>query len=135
MTFPISIRRRLPVIISLLLLLQIAGCGPSRVDECRQIIGVINKSATETEANLKKGDVARLEEVANNLSALQIKDEKLKGFQTQLVESYRNRQRILKEKIAGSGNRAVLQQTDAELTVELGKEQLLQQEFSAYCKG
>lgn len=131
----VSRKGRFLGVVSLFLLLQIVGCGPSRVDECRKIIRVVNKTATETEANLKKGEVVRLEEVANNLSALQLKDKKLSEFQTQFVESYRSRKAIILNKVAQSGNVEAIRQADAELTVELGKGQLLEQEFSSYCKG
>jgi len=149
--------RRQPTftIFGLLTLLLITGCGTSKTAECNKIIDVVNKAAIETEANQKKGEIARLEEVANNLSTVQLKDQKLKEFQTRFIESYRARQQILAERVAQhnstqstlsnrrspvddaarSRNLEAVRQSEAELTVELGKGQVLEQEFTAYCKG
>lgn len=135
MLFSFSSRRRYLIGISSLVFLLLTGCGPNKVDECRKIAEVINRTATDTEANLKKGDAARLEEVVNNLSALQLKDKKVQEFQSKFVESYRARQKILEQKASQTGNVQSIRQLNAELTVELGKGQVLEQEFATYCRG
>ncbi|MGD1716529.1 hypothetical protein [Hydrocoleum sp. CS-953] len=72
-----------------------AGCGPSRVVQCNQLISTINKGNTlinskssyDATTTNKLGE--ELEEIARELEALELKDENLQQFQNDFSQTFK----------------------------------------------
>ncbi|MDY7008510.1 MAG: hypothetical protein SWX82_32460 [Cyanobacteriota bacterium] len=79
---------------TILVYLSIAGCGPSKIVQCNQLIVTINKGNTLVNSensfdaattNQLGGD---LEAISQELEALKLEDETLQQFQTDLTQTF-----------------------------------------------
>ncbi|MDZ7955257.1 MAG: hypothetical protein RMY16_17015 [Nostoc sp. DedQUE12b] len=81
--------------------LLFAGCGESKVAQCNKVIKVANQASTLGQQfgknpNPAKGSKAltelagKIDPLAKEMKALEIKDEKLQGFQGRFLTLYQN---------------------------------------------
>jgi hypothetical protein len=80
--------------------LVLTSCAESKVAQCNKIIGIANQAVETSQAfgrnpQPEKGGKAfvevadKLDALATSMAALEISDEKLKGFQSSYVEMYK----------------------------------------------
>lgn len=123
----------------------LVGCGASKVDQCREIVAPIREVGIETEANQKKGESARLIEVANRIEAIKIKDPQLQGFQSQIVTSFRASGNLLAEQTTlfnaqrnklkpTQAEKKALDELNVEITIKSAEADLAVQGFTIYCQ-
>jgi len=125
----------------------LTGCGESKVSQCNKLIQVANKATMELQG-INKGNnpdkVAQLNTIADKLDrhskdmqGLQIKDEKLQGFQTRFVKLYQQTGTGSREVAAGVKSKNLKAATQAlkQMQTGVGQEQALVNEVNQYCQG
>ncbi|PHM10023.1 hypothetical protein [Nostoc sp. 'Peltigera malacea cyanobiont' DB3992] len=128
--------------------LLFAGCGESKVAQCNKIIKVANQGSTlgqefTKNPNPAKGSKAltelagKIDPLAKEMKALEIKDEKLQGFQGRFLTLYQNISKELnnaataidkKNLPAAKGFLVSLQKSSSE-------ESSIVNEINSYCSG
>jgi predicted small secreted protein len=141
--------------ISLLLLastisIVVSSCGTSKTIECNSIAKVLEKvqvatkemDASKTTDPAKAATVfsdmsGKIEGFGKDIQALEIKDEKLKGYQSRIAEMYRGYGKLFGEMAPAikSKNTPKVTKDIAELKAASVKEQALGKEIGAYCGG
>lgn len=134
-------------------LFAIAGCSAmllmsceSKVAQCNKIIGVANKATTEVQKTSQNQSAkidqlgvmaASLDTYAKEMSAIEVKDEKLKGFQGRFVQMYQQMSTSSKTLIDAAKQKkaSAAQGALAELKKSVGLEQPLVNEVNQYCQG
>jgi hypothetical protein len=127
------------------------GCGQSKVAQCNEMVKVSNAAAKvgqEFSSVSKMKDPAEITKFFNTtadklsthsktMKALEVKDEKLKGFQTRFVSMYdgtstgvRDAATALEKKDATTFQKAVVQ-----MQASGSKETALVDEVNSYCSG
>lgn len=77
------------------------GCGPSKVSQCNELIGVINTAVTEVQAVTQSPEAATNPDALNQIAdtadraveqmqAVQLKDETLIGYQQSFIKMYQD---------------------------------------------
>lgn len=143
-----SVRHRVGLLTVASLLGFIAtGCGESKVSQCNKIVKVANGATTELQAatsNTKGDRLAQLTSVsgsmdkyAKEMQAVEVKDEKLQGFQTRFVDLYQQTGKgslaianAVKKKDLKGANTAL-----KNLQASAQQEQKLVNEVNQYCRG
>jgi hypothetical protein len=128
--------------------LLFAGCGESKVSQCNKIIKVANQAATVSQEFGKnprpeKGsksltDVAsKLDLASNEMKALEIKDEKLQGFQQGFLKLYQDASQGLKDTAAAldKKNFSAANSSLIKLKKSTQSESTLVKEINTYCTG
>lgn len=128
--------------------LLFTGCGESKVAQCNKIVKVANQAVTVGQEfgknpQQKKGSKAlteaagKVDKIANDLKALEIKDEKLQGFQTRFLKLYqdtsagmKNTAKAVDKKDISGANRLL-----ASLKKSASDESALVKEINSYCIG
>jgi hypothetical protein len=128
--------------------LLFTGCGESKVAQCNKIIKVANQAVTLGQEFGKspqnnKGSKAlteaagKIDTIASELKAIEIKDEKLQGYQGRFLKLYQGTSQGLKDtakavdkKDLKSANRNV-----ASLKKSASDETALVKEINTYCTG
>jgi hypothetical protein len=88
--------------------LVFAGCGETKVAQCNKIIKVANQAVTLGQdfgknPNTQKGSkaltevAAKIDTITTEMKGLEIKDEKLQGFQGRFLSLYGNTSKGLKD--------------------------------------
>ncbi|MGF1938407.1 MAG: hypothetical protein RM347_029315 [Nostoc sp. ChiQUE02] len=128
--------------------LLFAGCGESKVAQCNKVIKVANQASTlgqefAKNPNPAKGSKAltelagKIDPLAKQMKALEIKDEKLQGFQGRFLTLYQNISKELnnaataidkKNLPAAKGFLVSLQKSSTE-------ESSIVKEINSYCSG
>ncbi|MEH2114705.1 hypothetical protein [Nostoc sp.] len=128
--------------------LLFAGCGESKVAQCNKIIKVANQASTlgqefTKNPNPAKGSKAltelagKIDPLATEMKALEVKDEKLQGFQGRFITLYQNISKELnnaataidkKNLPAAKGFLVSLQKSS-------GEESSIVSEINSYCSG
>ncbi|NEP46766.1 MAG: hypothetical protein F6K35_49280, partial [Okeania sp. SIO2H7] len=74
----------------------IAGCGPSRISQCNQLISTINKGSTLVNAQKDRYDATssrhlalQLKTVAYEIQILELENKKLEDYQNQFSQFFR----------------------------------------------
>lgn len=134
-------------------LIAIAGCSSmllmsceSKVAQCNKIIGVANKATMEVQKTSQNQSAkidqlgvmaTSLDTYAKEMSAIEVKDEKLKGFQGRFVKMYQQMSTSSKTLIDAAKQKkaAAAQGALAELQKSVGLEQPLVNEVNQYCQG
>ncbi|WP_392531072.1 hypothetical protein [Nostoc sp. C117] len=128
--------------------LLFAGCGESKVAQCNKIIKVANEAATLGQEfgknpNPAKGSkaltelAAKIDPLAKEMKALEIKDEKLQGFQGRFLTLYEN---ISKELNNAAGaidkkNLPAAKNFLASLQKSSAEESSIVKDINSYCSG
>ena len=88
--------RKLTIIKTIIVVcLLTAGCGPNRIVQCNQLIATINKghSLVNTETSYDAATTnklgGQLEEIAQELEALELKDKNLQQFQNNFSQTFK----------------------------------------------
>jgi hypothetical protein len=133
-------------------LVAIAGCSAmllasceNKVAQCNKIIGVANKATTEVQKTSQDKSAkidqlgimaGSLDTYAKEMGAIEVKDEKLKGFQGRFVQMYQQMSASSKSLIdAAKQKKAAAAQTAlAELKKSVVLEQPLVNEVNQYCQ-
>ncbi|AFZ22520.1 hypothetical protein Cylst_0143 [Cylindrospermum stagnale PCC 7417] len=128
--------------------LLFTGCGESKVSQCNKIVKVANQAVTVGQEfgknpQPKKGSKAlteaasKVDKIANDLKAVEVKDEKLQGFQTRFLKLYqdtstgmKNTAKALDKKDIPGANRLL-----ASLKKSASDETALVKEINNYCNG
>ncbi|BAY07627.1 hypothetical protein [Calothrix sp. NIES-2098] len=128
--------------------LLFAGCGESKVAQCNKIVKVANQAVTVGQdfgknPNPQKGSkaltevAAKIDTITTEMKGLEIKDEKLQGFQGRFLTLYQSTSKGLKDtataidkKNLKSANTAL-----ASLKKNSGEETKLVNEINTYCSG
>lgn len=125
-----------------------AGCGESKVAQCNKIIKVANQAVTLGQdfgknPNPQKGSkaltevAAKIDTITTEMKGLEIKDEKLQGYQGRFLSLYDNTSKGLKD-TATAIDKKNLKGANAAL-VNLRKngseETKLVNEINTYCSG
>ncbi|MDZ7994543.1 MAG: hypothetical protein RM022_024370 [Nostoc sp. EfeVER01] len=128
--------------------LLFAGCGESKVAQCNKVIKVANQASTLGQEfgknpNPAKGSKAltelagKIDPLATEMKALELKDEKLQGFQGRFLTLYQNISKELnnaaaaidkKNLPAAKGFLVSLQKSSTE-------ESSIVKEINSYCSG
>jgi hypothetical protein len=130
--------------------IAITSCGSSKTAQCNSIAKVLEKVqvATKEMDAAKTTDPAKAASVFSDMSvkiqgfgkdiqALAIKDEKLKGYQSRIVEMYQGYGKLFGQMAPAikSKNAPEVAKDIAELKAASVKEQALGKEIGAYCGG
>lgn len=124
------------------------GCGESKVTQCNKIIKVANQAVTlsqEFSKNPKSQqgskaltDVAgKIDTFANEMKGLEIKDEKLQGFQGRFVKLYQDTSKGLRD-TAAAVDKKNLKAANASLATlkKSGTDEgVIVNEINSYCSG
>ncbi|QMS89828.1 hypothetical protein HUN01_20400 [Nostoc edaphicum CCNP1411] len=128
--------------------LLFAGCGESKVAQCNKVIKVANQASTLGQefgknSNPAQGSKAltelagKIDPLATEMKALEVKDEKLQGFQGRFLTLYQNISKELnnaaaaidkKNLPAAKGFLVSLQKSSSE-------ESSIVKEINSYCSG
>lgn len=128
--------------------LLFAGCGESKVSQCNKLVKVANQAVTVGQELGKnpqqnKGSKAlteaagKVDKIANDLKAVEVKDEKLQGFQSRFLKLYqdtstgmKNTAKAVDKKDIPGANRLL-----ASLKKSASDESALVKEINTYCTG
>ncbi|MDZ8188817.1 MAG: hypothetical protein RMX96_28690 [Nostoc sp. ChiSLP02] len=128
--------------------LLFASCGESKVAQCNKIINVANKASTLGQEfgknpNPAKGSKAltelagKIEPFSQEMKALEIKDEKLQGFQTRFLALYQDITKELNSAAASidKKNLPAAKKSLASLQKSGQEENAIVKEINTYCSG
>ncbi|MBE9205913.1 hypothetical protein IQ244_05180 [Nostoc sp. LEGE 06077] len=124
------------------------GCGESKVAQCNKIIKVANQAVTLSQEFSKnpqreKGSKAltevagKIDTFASEMKGLEIKDEKLQGFQGRFIKLYQDTSKGLRD-TAAAIDKKNLKAANASLTSlkkSSGEEGAIVGEINTYCSG
>lgn len=140
-------RRMAFFLITLSVSVLAVACGESKVSQCNRIIAVVNKASGEAQAADKSDNpdrVGNLENRANSidqyaqeLEAVQVKDETLQGLQSRLIQIYQETSKALRrvvEEARKKDNPAVTASVKS-LEQATQKQNSLVDELNQYCRG
>lgn len=126
--------------------LFLVGCGPSKVSQCNKLAASINKANTDIE-NIRKdtktdkmaqmGKIASsLDQYAGEIQGIEIKDEKLKGYQTQLVKLYQDMGKGSRDTLTAVQKKDMAAANKAVQVLQTGavQEKTLIQDVNNYCR-
>lgn len=128
--------------------LLFAGCSESKVTQCNKIIKVANQAATLSQQfgkNSKSGKgsqaltelATKINQVGTQMKGVEVKDEKLKGFQERFLALYQNISKGLNDTAVAIDKKNIrdtnrflvsLQKSSAE-------ESTIVREINSYCSG
>ncbi|BAY62590.1 hypothetical protein NIES22_26640 [Calothrix brevissima NIES-22] len=125
-----------------------AGCGESKVAQCNKITKVANQAVTLGQdlgknTNQQKGSkvltevAAKIDTISTEMKGLEIKDEKLQGFQSRFLSLYGNTSKSFKD-AASAIDKKNLKGTNAallNLKNNSSEETKLVNEINTYCSG
>ncbi|MBD2494730.1 hypothetical protein [Nostoc sp. FACHB-280] len=124
------------------------GCGESKVAQCNKIIKVANQAVTLSQEFSKnpqreKGSKAltevagKIDTYANEMKALEIKDEKLQGFQGRFIKLYQDTSKGLRDTAAAvdKKNLKAANASLASLKKSGSEEGAIVTEINSYCSG
>ncbi|MCC5639108.1 hypothetical protein LC593_25420 [Nostoc sp. CHAB 5844] len=124
------------------------GCGESKVAQCNKIIKVANQAVTLSQEFSKnpqreKGSKAltevsgKIDTFANEMKALEIKDEKLQGFQGRFIKLYQDTSKGLRDTAAAidKKNLKAANASLATLKKSSSEEGVIVSEINTYCAG
>lgn len=118
----------------------------NKVAQCNKIIGIANKATTEVQqTTASKGNkleqfktmVGSIDNYSKEMSAIAVKDEKLKGFQDRFVKMYQQMGSSSKSLLDAANQKkpAVAQKALGDLQKAASMEQPLVNEVNQYCQG
>lgn len=126
-----------------------AGCGVSKVQQCNSMVKIANQAASigqEFASSAKSKDTvkmaqsftetaSKLEKLSKDMQALEIKDEKLQGFQTRFVKMYQDTNKGLGSAATAlqKKNLAAITQAMNAIKVSSSQESSLVNEVNSYC--
>ncbi|MBD2298649.1 hypothetical protein H6G80_10045 [Nostoc sp. FACHB-87] len=124
------------------------GCGESKVAQCNKIIKVANQAVTLSQEFSKNSqrdtgsktftEIAdKLGNLANEMKALEIKDEKLKGFQGRFIKLYQDTSKGFRDTAAAfdKKNLKAANTSLASLKKSGSDESAIVTEINSYCSG
>ncbi|MBU7585740.1 MAG: hypothetical protein KAF91_23145 [Nostoc sp. TH1S01] len=124
------------------------GCGESKVAQCNKIIKVANQAVTLSQEFSKnpqreKGSksltevAGKIDTFANEMKALEIKDEKLQGFQGRFIKLYQDTSKGLRDTAAAidKKNLKAANASLASLKKSGSDEGAIVNEINTYCSG
>ncbi|ALF54042.1 hypothetical protein ACX27_16240 [Nostoc piscinale CENA21] len=124
------------------------GCGESKVAQCNKIIKVANQAVTLSQEFSKnpqreKGSKAltevagKIDNFANEMKALEIKDEKLQGFQGRFIKLYQDTSKGLRDTATAvdKKNLKAANASLASLKKSGSEEGAIVNEINSYCSG
>jgi hypothetical protein len=127
----------------------LAGCGAGKVAQCNSIVKVANQAVVvgqEFANSAKNKDVGtatqsfntaagKLEKLGKEMQAVEVKDEKLKGFQTRFVKMYQDTNKGLTDtaKAVQAKNLPAINKALAAVKAGGSQENLLVNELNSYC--
>ncbi|OCQ97068.1 hypothetical protein BCD64_15900 [Nostoc sp. MBR 210] len=124
------------------------GCGESKVAQCNKIIKVANQAVTLSQEFSKnpqreKGSKAltevagKIDNFANEMKALEIKDEKLQGFQGRFIKLYQDTSKGLRDTAAAvdKKNLKAANASLASLKKSGSEEGAIVNDINSYCSG
>ncbi|BAY14627.1 hypothetical protein NIES2109_38400 [Nostoc sp. HK-01] len=125
-----------------------AGCGESKVAQCNKIIKVANQAVTLSQELSKnppkeKGSKAltevagKIDTLANEMKALEIKDEKLQGFQGRFLKLYQDTSKGFRDTATAfdKKNLKAANASLASLKKSSSDESAIVSEINTYCSG
>ncbi|MDZ7959036.1 MAG: hypothetical protein RMY34_14335 [Aulosira sp. DedQUE10] len=128
--------------------LLFTGCGESKVAQCNKIVKVANEAVTIGQefgknTNPKTGSkalnevAAKIDTITTNMKALEIKDEKLQGFQGRFLTLYQSTSKGLKDeaKALDKKDLAGAKRSLVTLKKNSAEESTLVKEINTYCSG
>ncbi|HLO89098.1 MAG TPA: hypothetical protein VK203_29390 [Nostocaceae cyanobacterium] len=128
--------------------LLFAGCGESKVAQCNKITKVANQAAQVSQqegknAQTKKDSASfkkfasKIDEITTELKAIEVKDEKLQGFQTRFVTVYQDLSQGLKDTAVAidKKNAKAINSILTKMQKTSNDETSLVKEINSYCTG
>jgi hypothetical protein len=130
--------------------ITMTSCGASKTAQCNSVAKVLEKveaatkemDAAKTTDSVKAAGVfsemsVKIDGFGKDIQALDIKDEKLKGYQARIVEAYQGYGKLFGKMAPAIKSKDVntVTQQIAELKTASVKEQALGKEIGAYCTG
>ncbi|BAZ38260.1 hypothetical protein NIES4101_41970 [Calothrix sp. NIES-4101] len=128
-----------------------AGCGPSKVAQCNEIVKVANQAATvgqefaAVSQSKDSGKAAqsfteaanKIDKLSKDMQALEIKDEKLQGFQGRFVKMYQDTNKGLRDGAVALQKKNLPAINKALQGIKAGasQESSLVSEVNSYCSG
>jgi hypothetical protein len=147
---PVLVRRITFISLIAAISLVAASCGESKVSQCNKLITVVNKAANDARslgqssgadktAQLDKFSqlADKLDGYTNELNAIDLKDETLKGLRTQFIKMYRGTgasSRELVTAVKAKNSKAANTAVQA-LQVATAQEPKLVSDANKYCQG
>ncbi|MBH8564022.1 hypothetical protein I8748_17830 [Nostoc sp. CENA67] len=124
------------------------GCGESKVTQCNKIINVANQAATigqeiSTNSKSEKGSkslteaATKIDKIANDMKAVEVKDEKLQGFQGRFLKLYQDSSKALRDTAGALDKKNLKAATGflATLKNTTNQESAIVKEINGYCSG
>ncbi|QSJ17530.1 hypothetical protein JYQ62_01195 [Nostoc sp. UHCC 0702] len=128
--------------------LLFAACGESKVTQCNKIIKVANQAATigqeiSTNSQSQKGSkslteaAGKIDKIANDMKAVEVKDEKLQGFQGGFLKLYQDTSKSLRDTAGALDKKNLRAATGflASLKNSTNQETAIVKEINGYCSG
>ncbi|MBH8575620.1 hypothetical protein I8752_21940 [Nostocaceae cyanobacterium CENA369] len=128
--------------------LLVTGCGESKVSQCNKIVKVANKAATigqefgknpkPQQGSKSLTEVAgKIDGVANEMKAVEVKDEKLQGYQGRFLTLYQDTSKGLRDAASAldKKNFPAANNFLASLKKTTSQESAIVQEINSYCSG
>jgi hypothetical protein len=143
-----SIAKNSLVVLFGMIALTITGCGASKVDQCSSIAKITKEVETaakdfdspDTKDPVKAAQIfsnmaVKSQGFSKSIQALDLKDEKLKGFQTRLVALYEGYNKLFGQIAPAikTKNMQVFNTQMAEIKAASVKEEALGKELTEYC--
>lgn len=128
--------------------LLVTGCGESKVTQCNKIVKIANQAATigqefgknpkPQQGSKSLTEVAgQIDQVASDMKAVEVKDEKLQGFQGRFITLYQDTSKALRN-AAGAWDKKNFKAATGflvDLKKSTSKETAIVQEINSYCSG
>ncbi|MBD2341061.1 hypothetical protein H6G64_29250 [Calothrix sp. FACHB-156] len=129
--------------------LLFTGCGESKVAQCNKIVKVANQAVTigqdfgKNPNNAKTGSKAltevagKIDAITTEMKALEIKDEKLQGFQQRFTTLYQSTSQGLKDEAKALDKKDLAGAKRSLVTLKKNstEESTLVKEINSYCSG
>ncbi|WP_371819455.1 hypothetical protein [Tolypothrix sp. PCC 7910] len=129
--------------------LLFTGCGESKVAQCNKIVKVANQAVTigqdfgKNANNAKTGSKAlnevagKIDTITTEMKALEIKDEKLQGFQQRFTTLYQSTSQGLKDEAKALDQKDLAGAKRSLVTLKKNstEESTLVKEINTYCSG
>jgi hypothetical protein len=127
--------------------LLFTGCGESKVSQCTKIINIANIASGETLTASKYSSdknskslvdlASKLDKFANDMKAIEIKDEKLLGFKDRFTKLYQDVSQGLKDTAKAIDKKDIkaANRSFATLQKSSSDEKILVTDINTYCTG
>ena len=124
------------------------ACGETKVTQCHKIIKLANQAATlnqelSTNSKSEKGSkslteaAGKIDKIASEMKAVEVKDEKLQGFQGHFLKLYQDTSKALRDTASAFDKKNLKAATGFIISLKnaTNQETAIVSEINGYCSG